>query len=143
MALRSRLLRCADLTQDARILYSSDSIVDILGHTPEEVSGRPCWDFFHPEEVPVARDFHSRGVKLDKAAVLAYCNLRNRQGQWVRCECCFSVVYNVMVVCTSIYRQGITSQRMATTFAWLVVADTKNRASCSGSHCPPPLFIFA
>ncbi|OCK72810.1 hypothetical protein K432DRAFT_411456 [Lepidopterella palustris CBS 459.81] len=102
-----------DLTEDARILYSSDSIVDILGHTPDEVVNRSCWDFFHPEEIPVARRLHNRGVELDKAAVLVYCKIKNRQGQWIGCECCFSVVYDVMVCCTSIYRRGMSSQKRA------------------------------
>ena len=99
-----------DLSDDAHILYSSDSIVDILGHTPDEVVNRSVWQFFHPEELPLAREQHSRGVRLDKAAVLSYCRLRNRQGDWVGCECCFSVVYDVLVCCTSIYRHGMQSQ---------------------------------
>ncbi|OCL06179.1 hypothetical protein AOQ84DRAFT_248342, partial [Glonium stellatum] len=102
-----------DLTHDARILYCSDSIVDILGHTPDEVVNRSCWEFFHPDEIPLARQLHSRGVKLDKAAVLAYCRIKNRQGQWIGCECCFSVVYDVMVCCTSVYRRGASSQKRA------------------------------
>jgi PAS domain S-box-containing protein len=102
-----------DLTDDAHILYSSDSIVDILGHTPDEVVNRSVWDFFHPEELPLAKAQHRRGVKLDKAAVLSYCRLKNRQGDWVGCECCFSIVYDVMVVCTSIYRHGMESQKRA------------------------------
>ncbi|KAK7509335.1 uncharacterized protein IWZ02DRAFT_466042, partial [Phyllosticta citriasiana] len=77
------------------------SIVDILGHTPDEV------------KTPFARDFHRRGVKLDKAAVLAYCRIKNRDGNYVGCECCFSVCYDVMVCCTSIYRRGMTSQKRA------------------------------
>lgn len=101
-----------DLSPEARILYSSDSIVDILGHTPDEVLNRSCWNFFHPDEIPYAQEFHKRGVTLDKAAVLAYCQIKNRNGQWVGCECCFTVVYDVMVVCTSIYRRGMTSQSM-------------------------------
>ena len=108
LGLRSRSI--SDLSIEARILYSSDSIVDILGHTPDEVVNKSCWDFFHPSELPLAKQLHTRGVKLDKAAVLAYCNLKNRQNLWINCECCFTVVYDVMVVCTSIYRQGVTSQ---------------------------------
>ncbi|KAG9191970.1 hypothetical protein G6011_10704 [Alternaria panax] len=102
-----------DLSDDAHILYSSDSIVDILGHTPDEVVNRSVWQFFHPDELPLARTHHSRGVRLDKAAVLSYCRLRNRQGEWVGCECCFSVVYDVLVCCTSIYRHGMQSQKRA------------------------------
>jgi PAS domain-containing protein len=99
-----------DLSDDAHILYSSDSIVDILGHTPDEVVNRSVWQFFHPEEIPLAKAHHSRGVRLDKAAVLSYCRLKNRQGDWVGCECCFSVVYDVLVCCISIYRHGMQSQ---------------------------------
>ncbi|CAI6337141.1 unnamed protein product [Periconia digitata] len=103
-----------DLSEDAHILYSSDSIVDILGHTPDEVKDRSVWDFFHPDEVPFAKKLHNRGVMLDKAAVLSYCRIKNRQGDWVGCESCFSIVYNVMVCCTSIYRHGMESQKRAT-----------------------------
>ncbi|KAF2637516.1 hypothetical protein P280DRAFT_482950 [Massarina eburnea CBS 473.64] len=106
-------LTATDLTDEARVLYSSDSIVDILGHTPDEVVNRSAWDFFHPDEVPVAKKLHSRGVKLDKAAVLSYCRIRNRQGDWVGCESCFSIVYDVMVCCTSVYRLGAESQKRA------------------------------
>ncbi|KAL6711074.1 hypothetical protein ACN47E_006949 [Coniothyrium glycines] len=102
-----------DLSEDAHILYSSDSIVDILGHTPDEVVNHSVWKFFHPEELPLAKAKHNRGVRLDKAAVLSYCRLRNRQGEWVGCECCFSVVYDVLVCCTSIYRHGMQSQKRA------------------------------
>jgi len=102
-----------DLTEDAHILYSSDSIVDILGHTPDEVVNRSVWQFFHPEELQFAKAKYGRGVALDKAAVLSYCRLKNRQGDWVGCECCFSIVYDVMVCCTSIYRHGMESQKRA------------------------------
>ena len=100
----------ADLSEDAHILYSSDSIVDILGHTPDEVVNKSVWDFFHPDEVPVAKQLHDRSVRLDKASVLSYCRIKNRQGDWIGCECCFSIVYDVMVCCTSVYRNGMNSQ---------------------------------
>ena len=50
---------------------------------------------------------------MDKAAVLAYCRVRARDGSWVGCECCFTIVYDVMIVCTSIYRQGLKSMSKA------------------------------
>jgi hypothetical protein len=43
---------------------------------------------------------------MDKASVLVYCDIRNKEGVIVRCETCFSVVYDVMVACTSIYRES-------------------------------------
>ena len=47
---------------------------------------------------------------MDKAAVLNYCRIRGKYGNWVGCECVFTVVYDVLVGCTSIYRRGIKSQ---------------------------------
>jgi PAS domain S-box-containing protein len=93
-----------DLSDDAIILYSSDSIVDVLGNTPDEVVGKKAWDFFHPSDLSLAQTLHKRSNDMDKASVLVYCDIKNRDGQWVRCECAFSIVYNVIVACTSIYR---------------------------------------
>lgn len=100
----------ADLSPDATILYSSDSIVDILGYHPNEVVNRSCWDFFHPDELPLAREKHGRGVQRDRAAVLSYCQMRDRNNQWVGCEAVFTVVYDVLVGCTTIYKAGSKSQ---------------------------------
>ncbi|KAF4555674.1 Hypothetical protein D9617_2g056370 [Elsinoe fawcettii] len=102
-----------DLSSDARILYSSESIVDVLGYTPDEIVNRSVWDFFPQEEVPYAKHFHKHGIEMDKAAMLAYCRVRDRDGNWVGCECCFTIVYDVMVVCTSVYRSGLPSQKRA------------------------------
>ncbi|KAI9851094.1 MAG: hypothetical protein M1838_004526 [Thelocarpon superellum] len=102
-----------DLSGDARLLYTSDSIIDILGYGPQEVIGRSCFDYFHPDEIPFARSVHGRGVQMDKAAVLNYCRIRSKYGHWVGCECVFTVVYDVLVASTSIYRRGMKSQKRA------------------------------
>ncbi|KAI9892184.1 MAG: hypothetical protein M1814_001643 [Vezdaea aestivalis] len=102
-----------DLSQEAKLLYTSASVVDILGFTPEEVLGRSAFEYFHPEEIPFARSRYGRGVQMDKAAVLSYCRIRNRQGQWVGCECVFTIVYDVLVASTSIYRRGVKSHQRA------------------------------
>ncbi|KAL1296986.1 hypothetical protein AAFC00_004583 [Neodothiora populina] len=102
-----------DLTPEARILYSSDSIVDVLGYTPDEIVNHSTWEFFPEEELPYARKVHARGIAMDKAAVLAYCRVKDRQGHWIGCECCFTIVYDVMIVCTSVYRTGTESQKRA------------------------------
>ena len=99
-----------DLSADARILFCSNSIIDILGYHPSEILGRSCFDYFHPDEVPFARSVHGRGVELDKAAVLFYARIRNCALEWVGCECVFTIVHNVLVASTSIYRLGIKSE---------------------------------
>lgn len=86
------------------MLYASDSIGDVLGYDPRDVVGKSCFEYFEETEISQARKSHGRGVKLDKAAMLAYCNLKRKNGSFVRCECVFTVVYSVIVACTSLYR---------------------------------------
>ncbi|POS76770.1 hypothetical protein DHEL01_v204835 [Diaporthe helianthi] len=102
-----------NLTPDCNILFASESITDILGWRPEQVHGRSVFSYFHPDEVPFARSIHSRGVLLDKAASLHYARLVTSDGQWASCECCFTVVHDVLVACTSIYRRDQKSERRA------------------------------
>ncbi|RFU35642.1 hypothetical protein B7463_g736, partial [Scytalidium lignicola] len=102
-----------NLTPDANILFASDSITDVLGYLPDDVTGRSCFDYFHPDEVPVARYIHNNGVQLDKAAVLHYCRIQHSDGRWIGCECVFTIVYDVMVACTSIYRGDAKNERRA------------------------------
>ena len=99
-----------DLSLDARLLYVSASIEDILGYHPNEVVGKSCWEYFHPDEIPFAQAIHGRSIQLDKAAVLHYCQIKNKAGRWVGCECVFTVVHDCLVASTSIYRRGKRSQ---------------------------------
>lgn len=94
------------------MLYVSSSIEDILGHTPHDVVGKSCWEFFHPDEIPFAQSIHGRSIHLDKAAVLNYCQIKNKHGRWVGCECVFTIVHDVLVASTSIYRSGPGSQSL-------------------------------
>ncbi|KAI9677767.1 MAG: hypothetical protein M1829_002539 [Trizodia sp. TS-e1964] len=103
----------ANLSPDARVLYVSDSVGDILGYTPQELEGKSVFEYFHPAEIPFARSVHDRGVQLDKAAVLSYCRIKNKTNQWVGCECVFTIVHDVLVASTSIYRVGANSKRRA------------------------------
>lgn len=109
-AFRSRrrwaLTMILDLTPEASILYTSDSLIDVLGYTPEEIAGRSCWEFFPQDELPYARMVHQKRVTMDNAAVLVYCNVKSKSGEYIGCECCFTIVYDVMIVCTSCYRQS-------------------------------------
>lgn len=84
---------------------------DILGYLPDEVVGRSCWEYFHPQEIPFAKASHGRGIELDKAAALFYCKVKHKDGSFVSCECVFTVVYDVLVASTSIYRLGLRSKR--------------------------------
>jgi PAS domain S-box-containing protein len=62
-----------DLSPSATVLFASASIDDVLGYKPEDVVGKSCFDYFHPEELPFARTMHGASIQFDKAAVLSYC----------------------------------------------------------------------
>jgi len=62
-----------DLTPSATVLFASASIDDVLGYNPEDVVGKSCFDYFHPEELPFARTMHGESIQFDNAAVLSYC----------------------------------------------------------------------
>ncbi len=101
----------SDLSPDANILFASESIYDILGYQPHEVIGRSCFDYFFVDDVPFARSEHRRSVRLDKAAVLYYARIKTSNNSWASCECVFTVVYDVLVACTSIYKGNLKSSR--------------------------------
>lgn len=111
--MESTFITIHDISLDARLLYVSQSIEDILGYRPTEVVGKSCWEYFHPDEIPFAQAIHGRSIQLDKAANLNYCKIKNKQGKWVSCECVFTVVHDVLIGCTSIYRHGPKSQKRA------------------------------
>lgn len=58
----------------------------------------------------MAMRVHNRGVELDKAAMLSYCTLKRIDGNFVGCECVFTVVYSVIVACVSLYRETAKSK---------------------------------
>lgn len=94
------------MVPDAKLMYISHSITDVLGYEPAEVVGRSIFDFFHPEQIPLARSEHGKRVKLDKAAVLAFCQLKKKTGDYIVCECVFTVVYSVVVAAISVHRSS-------------------------------------
>ena len=112
---RNLLIQLLDFSLDARVLYASQSIQDILGYHPNDVVGKSCWEYFHPDEIPFAQAIHGRSIQLDKAANLHYCRVKHRDGRWMGCECVFTVVHDVLVASTSIYKRGSRSESMLCT----------------------------
>jgi PAS domain-containing protein len=105
-----------DLSPSATVLYASDSIEDILGYEPEEVVGMSFFDYLHAEELSFARTRNGESIHFDHAAVLSYCRcvvtvidltyrLKNKQQEWIECECVFTAVYDVFIAATTLYKQ--------------------------------------
>lgn len=104
------VLTILDLSLDARIKYCSDSVEEILGYKAQEVKGKSCWEYFHPEELPFAKAIHGKGLDLQKAAALNYCRIKHKDGSWRACECVFTVVFDVLVASTAVYKCGPKAQ---------------------------------
>ena len=145
-ALHSMLLLTgsSNLTQDARIRYCSDSVEDILGYLPYEVTGKSCWEYFHPDEIPFAQAIQGRGISLDKAAVMTYARVKHKSGDWIGCECSFTVVYDVLVATTAIYRRGPKARRtLVCSSARTPILTEPNRAGTGWGRCEAHLLFFA
>lgn len=104
------MLADTHVCEDGKVLYASDSITDVLGYVADDVIGKTCFDYFHDDEKENAIKLFDRSMKGDKAAVLNYCRLKRKNGEYIVCECVFTVVYNVVVACTSLYQFTSKSQ---------------------------------
>ncbi|KAL5612606.1 hypothetical protein BROUX41_004299 [Berkeleyomyces rouxiae] len=102
-----------DLTEKCRIIFATDSVQDILGYTPEEAQHRSAFDFIHPAELETARRVYSRAILLDKASVLHTLHLLDKNGNYVKCECSFTVVKDVLVSRIGLYEHTPKSERRA------------------------------
>ncbi|KDQ20906.1 hypothetical protein BOTBODRAFT_26917 [Botryobasidium botryosum FD-172 SS1] len=86
-----------DLTDQARILFVSDSVQDILGWTPKELVGRSYFTFLYHEEVAAARVEAYETIQKDKAAAVTYLQLRHKRGGFVLCQTSRSVVHTAII----------------------------------------------
>lgn len=88
-------------------MYASESISEILGWEPEDVVGKPWFEYFNKDndDTPMARQATSQGIHLEKAAVIYHAQILHKDGRWITCECVFTVVHDVLVACTSLYNK--------------------------------------
>ncbi|KAK2765149.1 hypothetical protein FQN54_008848 [Arachnomyces sp. PD_36] len=102
-----------DLSREGLVKCASQGVEDVLGYHPADLKGKSVWEYLHPGEIPFAKTVHRRGIQKDKAAVLSYFQVRHKQGHWICCETVFTIVYDVMVACTSSYAEGSRSHKRA------------------------------
>jgi len=72
-------------TPDGRMLYVSPASREIIGFTPEQMTGRPDWEFAHPDDVPALvaiRAGLGRGPDVRSVSFRG----RHAGGGWVRLE---------------------------------------------------------
>jgi PAS domain S-box-containing protein len=64
------------------IFYASPACRPLLGYTPEELTGRSCYDFFHPDDVRAIRQQHQDLASVPDVATFTY-RMRKKDGEYV------------------------------------------------------------
>ncbi|KAI0087720.1 hypothetical protein BDY19DRAFT_219179 [Irpex rosettiformis] len=97
-----------DFTEDAKWVYCSESVHDLLGFEPRELIGHPSLDLVHPDEFPQVRAIHYSTITQDQAAVLAYLRMRHKDPcrGYILCAISRTVCQNVLVGSVSFASPG-------------------------------------
>src|SRR5437764_1217 len=70
------------LDEQGKVIYQSHSITSHLGYLPEEVVGRSCFDFVHPEDLETALVGFRQGLEDPGKGDAILLRLQHRLGQW-------------------------------------------------------------
>ena len=54
-------------TEEGKFTFVDQRVGGILGYTPSELLGHPCYEFFHPEDHSHMRDSFDQGNSSTKA----------------------------------------------------------------------------
>jgi|GEM_PF-3650468 len=71
------------LNTDAEIIFCSQSIRSITGYEAEELIGKTAFDFFHPDDLPAARQQHDYLTELKLNASVSLIQIRNKHGHMI------------------------------------------------------------
>lgn len=106
-----------DFSQEARWLYMTGSVTELLGFEPKELIGRSSLELVHPDEFPRVKKLHYDTIQLDKAAVLVYLRLRHKDPYkgYILCGISRTVVHNVLVGSVSFASPGAKALHNAST----------------------------
>jgi hypothetical protein len=106
------------LLSQAKWLYASRSVKELLGYEPEELVGKPSIDLTHPDESAAVQRLHlwvststlravgvnaainSDTITQDKAAVLAYLRLRHKDPLRGYVLCCVVRITAATLLCS-------------------------------------------
>lgn len=81
------------LDTEARYRYLSPSVEFMLGYRPEELVGRLCFDFYHPDDVPRIRQINEASVATAQIPRPVVMRVRHKEGHYVWIEATASPVF--------------------------------------------------
>ncbi|EJT99027.1 hypothetical protein DACRYDRAFT_118316 [Dacryopinax primogenitus] len=88
-----------DVSYNPTVLYVSDSLLFILGWTPEEMVGNPILDYIHLKEHEKAKALIMHALIHDSVASLTYLTMRHKDGHEVVVVSSYNCAYD-RVICS-------------------------------------------
>ncbi|KAK3825187.1 MAG: hypothetical protein J3Q66DRAFT_327178 [Benniella sp.] len=86
-----------DLTLEARFLWASPAIFDLLGYEPEDLSGVGVYEIIFPEDVPDGRTAHKENVMNELVATQVVVRYKHKDGHFVHFLACFGICYDFVL----------------------------------------------
>ncbi|KAG2147007.1 hypothetical protein BD769DRAFT_1413585 [Suillus cothurnatus] len=105
---RVSFITIIDFSEDARWLFLTESVSDLLGFEPRELIGRSSLELVHPDEFSQVKQMHYDTIREDKAAALAYLRLKHKDPfkGYILCAVSRTVAHNVVVGSVSFATPG-------------------------------------
>ncbi|KAG7088093.1 hypothetical protein E1B28_012119 [Marasmius oreades] len=130
-----------DFSQEARWIYMTDSVTDLLGYEPSELRGRPSLELVHPDEAARVRQLHYETIKQDKAAVLVYLRMKHKNPMkgYILCGISRTVVHNVLIGSVSFATSGAKALHNASTAQEITVISPAPELEFRRWHDPSPM----
>ncbi|KAK7462461.1 hypothetical protein VKT23_008061 [Stygiomarasmius scandens] len=131
-----------DFSQEARWLYMTDSVSDLLGYEPHELRNRPSLELVHPDEAARVRQLHYDTIRQDKAACLVYLRMKHKDPYkgYILCGISRTVCHNVLVGSVSFASPGAKALHNASTAQEItVISPTPHNFEFRRWHDPSPM----
>ncbi|KAF9448721.1 hypothetical protein P691DRAFT_29699 [Macrolepiota fuliginosa MF-IS2] len=129
-------------TPQAKWIYMTDSVTDLLGYEPPELVGRPSLELVHPDEFGRVRQLHYDTIQQDKAAVLVYLRMKHKDPYkgYILCGISRTVVHNVLVGSVSFASPGAKALHNASTAQEItVISPSAHNFQFRRWHDPSPM----
>ncbi|KAG0293274.1 hypothetical protein BGZ98_002248 [Dissophora globulifera] len=96
-----------DLGPEARFLWLSPSVYDVLGYTPEELVGLPTYDILSPDAIAQSRVIHKENLLNDLVASQIPVRYKTKNGGTISCISVFSLCYDFIVNCSTVVDSSV------------------------------------
>ncbi|KAK3825183.1 MAG: hypothetical protein J3Q66DRAFT_327170 [Benniella sp.] len=90
-----------DLTPEARFLWASPTVYDLLGYEPEDLIGLPAYDIVLPVDIADSKTAHKENVMNDLVATQVVVRYKRKDGQTILFASLFSLCYDFIVHCAT------------------------------------------